>query len=162
MFYGPKRGETDADAKMATRNVTSDSEDFLQLSEMRIVLLGCRISVKSSGGNTILGREEFDLAETARCVKRQGEVAGRQITVVDTPGWWRNLNVKETPELVKQKILFLCRPGPHALLIVMQVRFSFTEKHRRSVEEHLELLSESLETHYSAVHLWGLCGRHNH
>ncbi|KAJ8358143.1 hypothetical protein AAFF_G00030110, partial [Aldrovandia affinis] len=75
-----------------------------RLSELWIVLLGERESGKSSAGNTILGREEFESGvRTAWCVKRQGEVAGRQVTVVDTPGWWHNSSVKKTRELDKQE-----------------------------------------------------------
>ncbi|KAJ8403164.1 hypothetical protein AAFF_G00360800, partial [Aldrovandia affinis] len=55
------------------------------LSELRIVLLGNK---QSSPGNTILGREEFK-GYTIECVKRQGAVAGRQVTVVRTPERWR-------------------------------------------------------------------------
>ncbi|XP_045080046.1 uncharacterized protein LOC123492114 [Coregonus clupeaformis] len=127
---------------------------------MRIVLLGCRESGKSSVGNTLLGREEFDLTKTAQCVKRQGEVAGRQVTVVDTPGCWRNHTVEETPELVKDQIVnsvYLCFPGPHTLLMVIAVRFSFTEKHRRSVEEHLQLLSETVWSHTIVLFTHGDC-----
>uniref|UniRef100_A0A674EEX6 AIG1-type G domain-containing protein n=1 Tax=Salmo trutta TaxID=8032 RepID=A0A674EEX6_SALTR len=135
---------------MATRNVISDSEDFLQLSEMRIMRLGCRESGKSSAGNTILGREEFALGTTVQCLKRQGKVAGRQVTVVDNPGWWRNHTVEETPELVKDHIVnsvYLCPPGPHTLLLVIRVDPSFTEKNRKAVEEHLELLSKTVWSH---------------
>ncbi|XP_076123328.1 uncharacterized protein LOC143103433 [Alosa pseudoharengus] len=120
-------------------------------SEFRVVLLGYRTSGKSSSGNTILGREEFDLKRrTAQCVKRQGEVAGRQVTVVEAPGWWRNINLKDTPELTKQEIVLsvsLCPPGPHILLLLVQVDHSFTQDDIRNIEEHLELLSDRVWSH---------------
>ncbi|XP_046887530.1 LOW QUALITY PROTEIN: GTPase IMAP family member 8-like [Hypomesus transpacificus] len=125
------------------------SGNSIHLSEMRIMLLGWISAGKSSSGNTILGREEFDL-RTAQCAKRLGEVAGRQVTVVDTPGWWRDLPAEHTTKLVKQEIVCsvsLCPPGPHALLLVIQGGGSFTEKHRLSVEKHLQLLSESVWSH---------------
>src|SRR4029434_4045981 len=76
------------------------------LSEFRVLLLGCKHNGKSSSGNTILGREEFDTTGvTAQCVKRQGEVAGRQVTVVEAPGFFINVNLKDTPELTKQEIV---------------------------------------------------------
>ncbi|XP_062336427.1 GTPase IMAP family member 8-like [Osmerus eperlanus] len=134
--------------------------DSLHLSEVRIVLLGWRCAGKSSSGNTILGREEFDLRTAAQCVKRQGEVAGRQVTVVDTPGWWSNLTVESTTELVKQEIVHsvsLCPPGPHTLLLVIRLDLSFLEKHRRSVEGHLQLLSERVWSHTIVLFT---CGDH--
>uniref|UniRef100_A0A3B3TCE4 AIG1-type G domain-containing protein n=1 Tax=Paramormyrops kingsleyae TaxID=1676925 RepID=A0A3B3TCE4_9TELE len=121
------------------------------LSELRIVLLGGRWTGKSSAGNTILGREEFVTeGRTAQCVKRQREVAGRQVTVVDTPGWRKSWSVENTPELDKQEIVHsvsLCPRGPCALFIVLRVDASFTETDRRSVEEHLELLSKTVWRH---------------
>ncbi|XP_067117108.1 GTPase IMAP family member 8-like [Osmerus mordax] len=129
----------------------------IHLSEMRIVLLGWIGAGKSSSGNTILGREEFKL-RTAQCVKRLGEVAGRQVTVVDTPGWWRDLPAEYTTKMVKQEIVrsvSLCPPGPHALLLVIQGGGSFTEKHRLSVEKHLQLLNERVWSHTIVLFTYG-------
>ncbi|XP_041927111.1 GTPase IMAP family member 9-like [Alosa sapidissima] len=125
--------------------------DAHYLSELRIVLLGSGRSGKRSSGNTILGREEFDtVGRTAQCVKRQEKVAGRQVTVVEAPGWWSNLQLEDTPELTREQIelsVSLCPPGPHALLLVIPVDTQFTESERRSVQEHLELLSERVWSH---------------
>ncbi|XP_066578366.1 GTPase IMAP family member 4-like [Amia ocellicauda] len=136
------------------------SPETQRLSELRIVLLGRREAGKSSSGNTILGREAFqtgDLTETVteQSEKSQGEVAGRQVTVVDTPGW----EIWYSPECVKQEIVrsvSLCPPGPHALLLLIPVwRSSLTERERRSVQEHLELLSERVWRHTIVLFTWG-------
>ncbi|KAG5282903.1 hypothetical protein AALO_G00035990 [Alosa alosa] len=137
---------------MATREFMFHlGHDAQNLSDLRIVLLGYGYGGKSSSGNTILGREEFDtVGRTAQCVKRQGEVAGRQVTVVEAPGWWRNYQLKDTPELTREQIelsVSLCPPGPHALLLVIPLDIPFTETERRSVQEHLELLSERVWSH---------------
>ncbi|XP_062398700.1 uncharacterized protein LOC134088650 isoform X2 [Sardina pilchardus] len=121
------------------------------ISDMRIVLLGIRGDGKSSSGNTILGRKEFGASgRTAECVKREGETAGRHITVVDAPGWWLNYTAEQTPERDKREIVLsvsLCPPGPHALLLIITVDVSFTETHRRGVQQHMELLGERVWSH---------------
>ncbi|XP_066578202.1 GTPase IMAP family member 8-like [Amia ocellicauda] len=139
------------------------SPETQRLSELRIVLLGWRgVTGKSSSGNTILGREAFKTGDgtetvTEQSEKSQGEVAGRQVTVVDTPGWWTD-SVQETPEQVKLEIVrsvSLCPPGPHALLLLIPVWDSFTERERRAVQEHLELLSERVWRHTIVLFTWG-------
>ncbi|XP_048104176.1 GTPase IMAP family member 8-like, partial [Alosa alosa] len=120
-------------------------------SRFRVVLLGYKGSGKSSSGNTILGREEFDLKRrTAQCVKRQGEVAGRQVTVVKAPGWWNDVSLKDTPELTKQEIVLsvsLCPPGPHILLLNVRIDYAFTVDLKRNIQQHMEYLSERVWSH---------------
>ncbi|KAK9952070.1 hypothetical protein ABG768_017929 [Culter alburnus] len=112
--------------------------------------MGYREAGKSSTGNTILGREEFDLKRSAQCVRRHGEVADRHITVIEAPGWWMFYTVEDSPEILKQEILLsvsLCPPGPHAVLLIIDVNDRFKETERKSVQDHLDLLSERVWSH---------------
>uniref|UniRef100_W5N2K2 GTPase IMAP family member 4-like n=1 Tax=Lepisosteus oculatus TaxID=7918 RepID=W5N2K2_LEPOC len=130
------------------------SHEAQRLSELRIVLLGERVAGKSSAGNTILGRKEFvSCRGTEQSVRRQGEVAGRQVTVVDTPGWYI---VEEVQQQVGQEVVrsaSLCPPGPHAILLVTPLG-SVTD--RTSAKEHLELLGETAWRHTTLLlFTWG-------
>ncbi|KAJ8011087.1 hypothetical protein DPEC_G00054540 [Dallia pectoralis] len=61
--------------------------------ELRLVLLGRTGAGRRAVGNTILGTEEFGTqtstsAVTQRSVRREGEVCGRRLVLVDTPDWF--------------------------------------------------------------------------
>ncbi|XP_041817833.1 GTPase IMAP family member 4 isoform X2 [Chelmon rostratus] len=124
------------------------------LPEVRLVVLGWRWPGKSLTGNTILGREEFRLERAAEfCVKRQTEVQGRHVTVVDTPGWF---SAQDTPSSYKQELVrgaSLCPPGPHAFLLVIPVGM-FTEVDRARIEEHVSLFGEHVWKHTIVVFSW--------
>ncbi|XP_068574652.1 GTPase IMAP family member 8 [Cebidichthys violaceus] len=123
-------------------------------SQLRIILLGGRNCGKSSVGNLILGKEEFVTKERTSCSRRLGAVAGRWLTVVDTPGWWCDFSSQDTSELVKREIVSsvsLCAPGPHVFLITIKASSGFSEKRRRAVEEHVALLGERVWSHCMVV-----------
>ncbi|XP_036417907.1 uncharacterized protein LOC118801649 [Colossoma macropomum] len=145
---------------MRKGNLRSHICDAHRLSELRIVLLGNRNAGKSSAGNTILNREEFELKRTAQCVKRQREVAGRHITVVEAPGWWKNEPVEESTELRKQEIVLsvsLCPPGPHCLLLIIRLDSDFKEKYRNTLEGYLKLLTDTVWNHTIVLFTRGDC-----
>ncbi|KAK5897740.1 hypothetical protein CgunFtcFv8_015218 [Champsocephalus gunnari] len=125
-----------------------------RLAELRLVVLGWRWPGKSLTGNTILGKEEFHLERAAEfCVKRETEVWARQVTVVDTPGWF---SAQDTPPSYKQELVrgaALCLPGPHAFLLAIPVGM-FTEADRQRIEEHVSLFGERVWRHTVVVFTW--------
>ncbi|XP_034394959.1 GTPase IMAP family member 8 [Cyclopterus lumpus] len=137
---------------MATSDLSA--WDGRYASQLKIILLGGRNSGKSSVGNLILGKEEFVTRERTSCSRRLGVVAGRWLTVVDTPGWWCDFSSQDTSELVKREMIIsvsLCAPGPHAFLIAIKATSVFSEKRRRAVEEHVALLGEEVWSHCMVV-----------
>lgn len=124
------------------------------LPEIRLVMLGWRWPGKSLTGNTIIGREEFRLERAAEfCVKRQAEVQGQQVTVVDTPGWF---SAQDTPQAYKKELVrgaSLCPPGPHAFLLVIPVGM-FTDVDRARIAEHVSLFGEHVWKHTIVVFSW--------
>ncbi|KAI4882093.1 hypothetical protein NFI96_025789 [Prochilodus magdalenae] len=123
--------------------------------ELRAVLYGGKFAGKSSLINTVLGKDLLPPKKrTAQCKKLQGTVCGRELTLVDTPGWWKHLPLSDTAEFLKQELVqgvSLCHPGPHAILLVIEIDIPFTEKHRKAAEDHLELLGGQIWTHTLVV-----------
>ncbi|MBN3299758.1 GIMA5 GTPase, partial [Amia calva] len=91
---------------------------------VNIVLLGVPGDGKSSAGNKILGANEFRSSkledETVICEKRSGDVAGRLVSVIDTPNW-NNLALSNI-ELEEKMICHLSAPGPSAFLLVTTIK----------------------------------------
>ncbi|XP_054468963.1 GTPase IMAP family member 7-like [Anoplopoma fimbria] len=100
---------------------------------LRIVMIGKTGVGKSAVGNTIVGREVFHSSASARSVtescKTERAIGGREIHVVDTPGI---LDTYKSAESIKKEIakcIQVSTPGPHAILLVIQVgRFTKEEE----------------------------------
>ncbi|CAN9506360.1 unnamed protein product [Ophioblennius macclurei] len=147
-------GDATAAAEEEAKKAAAAAKAARYLPEVRLVVLGWRWPGKSLTANTILGREEFRLERAAEfCVKRETEVQGRQVTVVDTPGWF---SAQDTPPSYKEELVrgaSLCPPGPHAFLLAIPVGM-FTEVDRTRVEEHVSLFGEHVWRHMIVVFTW--------
>ncbi|GAA6229588.1 GTPase IMAP family member 8-like isoform X1 [Lates japonicus] len=74
-------------------------------------------------------------------------VAERKLTVVDSPGWLYNHTLQDTCETDKLEIqnsMYLCPPGPHAVLLVVSLASAFNESYQRAVQEHMSLFTDDV------------------
>ncbi|XP_073697101.1 GTPase IMAP family member 8-like [Garra rufa] len=97
-------------------------------SDLRLVLLGASGYGKSTVGNMILGIEkEIQIGtstEIQQSVSRQGEAAGRKLTVVETPDWFCSGLSLEDVRQDAELCVRLSAPGPHTFLFVIPVKES--------------------------------------
>uniref|UniRef100_A0A4W5L3U5 AIG1-type G domain-containing protein n=1 Tax=Hucho hucho TaxID=62062 RepID=A0A4W5L3U5_9TELE len=123
-------------------------------------IVSCR-SGKSSAGNTIIGRGkgEFKIScsansKTHMCEAKTKIINGRNLTVVDTPGFFDTDIPEEElkPELVK--CIVECAPGPHAFLIVLRVD-RYTVHEEQVIEEIAKCFSPEAFKYATVLFTYG-------
>uniref|UniRef100_A0A3B4GAA2 AIG1-type G domain-containing protein n=1 Tax=Pundamilia nyererei TaxID=303518 RepID=A0A3B4GAA2_9CICH len=93
-------------------------------AHLRLVMVGAQWSAKSSAGNTILRKKAFAVHHrrtTMSCEINHGVLGERTLAVVDSPGWFYNHTLQDTSETDKHEIensVYMCTPGPHAVVSV--------------------------------------------
>ncbi|XP_072232292.1 GTPase IMAP family member 7-like [Leuresthes tenuis] len=135
------------------------TDDLQANADLRVVLVGKTGAGKSSFAEAIFGEKVFEMDDsansgTSECQSATREVNGRNITVIDTPGFFDNRKNIDNLKAEILKCITECSSGPHAFLIFLKVE-KFTEHEKQMVSEIKETFSEEAFKHAVVVFTHG-------
>lgn len=126
---------------------------------LRILMIGWVFSGKSAAGNRILRAEVFQSGErTLKILKQSGEVEGREVIIMDTPGWFKFFPAGFNPPDLKSEILkavSLCSYSPNVILLAVPLDTSFTDEQRRVTEDNMRFLGQRVWRHVIVLFTFG-------
>ncbi|KAI5104462.1 putative leucine-rich repeat-containing protein [Silurus meridionalis] len=121
---------------------------FYQFSELNLMLIGEAWSSRKSATCTILGQD----AKVG--TPWRGNISGKSLLVVEPHGikWSGSKNM--TVEKNLKHSVSLCKPGPHAFVILLPAYLTFTGQYRRAVESTMSMLGETAWKHTVVLFTW--------
>ncbi|XP_017571505.1 GTPase IMAP family member 8-like [Pygocentrus nattereri] len=119
----------------------------LSMSEtLNLVVCGSDGAVKASISDFILGQRELSTESSSVCVRREGEVCGRLVTLVEMPALY---NTQLSEEEVMQETLrcvSLCDPGVHAFLLMVH-EGPLTDEDKGEMEKIQRIFGSRVKKH---------------
>lgn len=119
-------------------------------------MLGQKTSGKSATGNNLLCKDVFATCQNESCQVGAGEVAGRLVTVIDTPGWRKDPSrCTEEMDIEIVQGLSLSPMGVHAVLLVVPLDLAFREAQQAALGDHMNLFDASIWKHTVVLFTYG-------